>query len=124
MNNLWSWYDEPILTKLGFALIELAFCRKLSEIGNNKLRQGVDDKDSDLLNLQTATEILDSGRLAREESPVYEDVVRACIKHQYPGDSSSGPKGLDSKDASFFDRAEESIIGPLSAEFAKIWGPK
>ncbi|KAH8746033.1 hypothetical protein BGZ57DRAFT_936044 [Hyaloscypha finlandica] len=123
VNNLWSWYDEPILTKLGFALIELAFCCKLSELRNDKLRERLDEENSDLLDLQTATDILDSGRLAREESPVYEDVVRACIKHQYLGKSSSGPKGLDSRDISFFDRAEESIIGPLFAEFAKTWGP-
>jgi hypothetical protein len=31
--------------------------------------------------------------------------------------------GLDSTDESFFDNVEESIIGPLYAEFAKSWGP-
>ncbi|KAE9378877.1 hypothetical protein N431DRAFT_478013 [Stipitochalara longipes BDJ] len=124
LDNLESWYDEPILTKLGFALIELAFCRQLSEIRNDTLHKDVKDDSSDFTKMQTAIAVLDSGLLAREESPVYEAVVRACIKHQYPGDSSSGPKGLDSKDASFFDRAEESIIGPLSVEFAKTWGPK
>jgi len=124
VNNLWLWYDEPILTKLGFALIELAFCRKLSELGKDQPDPAVNREDPDLLNLQIATEILDSGRLARKESQVYEDVVRVCIKHQYPGGSSSGPKGLDSKDPSFFERAEESIIGPLLTEFAKSWGPR
>jgi hypothetical protein len=124
VNNLWSWYDEPILTKLGFALIELALCRKLSEIRKEQLSMSVDAEDSDLLNLQTANTMLDSGRLAREESQAYEDVVRVCIKHQYAGSGTSGPKGLNSKDPSFFERAEESIIGPLSAAFTKSWGSK
>ncbi len=112
------------MTKLGFALIELAFCRSLAEIRRDQLHSTVDENNSDFANLQTATEMLDSGRLAREESQVYEDVVKVCIRHQYLGRSSSGPKGLDSKDPSFFERAEESIIGPLSAEFAKSWGPR
>ncbi|RDW61683.1 hypothetical protein BP5796_11575 [Coleophoma crateriformis] len=119
-----AWYNEPILTKLGFALIELAFCRTLPEIRKDQLHDTIEEKDSDFANLQTATAMLESGRLAREASQVYEDVVRVCIKHHYLGRSSSGPKGLGSKDPSFFDRAEESIIGPLSAEFVKSWAPR
>jgi len=75
------------------------------------------------LNLQTANILLKSGRIASEESKGYEDVVKACIKHQYPDTRNPGIKGLDSTDESFFDNVEESIIGPLYAEFAKSWGP-
>jgi hypothetical protein len=126
INTLWSWYDEPILTKLGFALIELALGRSLQEVREEKqLRLAVIDRelDFDSLNLQTANILLKSGRIASEESKGYEDVVKACIKHQYPDTRNPGIKGLDSTDESFFDNVEESIIGPLYAEFVKSWGP-
>jgi hypothetical protein len=123
VSNLWSWYDEPILTKLGFALIELALGRTLPELRQEYPSQTIDQNaDKDFLNFQTANKILSSGRIAREESKGYEDVVKACIKHQYPGIYTPGVKGLDSADDSFFDNAEESIIGPLYAECSKSWG--
>lgn len=123
VDNLWSWYDEPILTKLGFALIELALGHTLPELRREYPSANIDTTtDTDFLNFQTANMILNSGRIAREESKGYEDVVRACIKHQYPSINGSGVKGLDSGSDSFFDNAEESIIGPLYAECAKSWG--
>lgn len=61
--------------------------------------------------------------LAKKVKPM-RDLVRVNIKHQYPGGSSSGQTRLDSKEPSFFERAKESIIGPLSAELAKSWGPR
>jgi len=120
VDNIWSWYEEPILTKLGFALIELLLGRTLPELRGEQ--PGDESVDIDFLNFKTANDLINSGRIAREESKGYEDVVKACIRHQYLGGSGSGVKGLDSKDPSFFDNAEESIIQPLFAEFNKSWG--
>jgi hypothetical protein len=121
IDNLCPWYDEPILTKLGFALIELALGRTLPEL-RKEMGDSIEERDFDFLNFQTAQKLIKSGRIAREDSQGYEDVVKACLRRQYPGRDGSGPKGLDSKDASFFDNAEESILGPLHAEYIKSWG--
>lgn len=121
-NTLWSYYDEPILTKLGFALIELALGRNLMDLRKDQPCNSELNLDFDSLNLQTAQALLKSGRIAGEESLGYEEVVKACLRHQYPDRQNSGVKGLDSTDPSFFDNVEESIIGPLYAECIKSWG--
>ncbi|PVH88845.1 hypothetical protein DL98DRAFT_648174 [Cadophora sp. DSE1049] len=114
--------DQPILTKLGFALIEIVLGRSLSAIGKEQPGEENVDLDLDLLNLRTAQALLRSGRIASEESQGYEDVVKACIRHQYRGRQDLQIKGLDSTDVSFFDNVEEAILGPLYMECIKSWG--
>ncbi|KAH7409371.1 hypothetical protein BKA64DRAFT_664786 [Cadophora sp. MPI-SDFR-AT-0126] len=116
-------YDvQPILTNLGFALIEIVLGRSLSVIGNKQSGESDVDLDLDLVKLQTAQALLKSGQIASEESQGYEDVVKACIHHQYRGRQDLQIKGIDSTDASFFDNVEEAILCPLYMECIKSWG--
>lgn len=120
-------YDEPILTRLGFALTELAVGCTLEEISERELKQkpvAISDLtgiDRDTLKLSTCFKVLESGLIARTESHGYEAVVRACLKHQYRDRCKAGVKGLDSKDGSFFDNVEEAIITPLYEACSISW---
>lgn len=120
--SLWSYYPEPILTKLGFALIEIAMGCSLSELRDEQ--PGQSNTGFDVLNLRTALKLLESGQIASEESQGYEAVVTACIKHQYKDTQNLVVKGLDSTDPSFFDNVEEAIFAPLYAECMKSWRPE
>lgn len=105
-------YDEPILTRLGFALTELAMGCTLEEMSDRELKGrpvAVTDQsgiDRDTLKLSTCFKVLESELIARTESYGYEAVVRACLKHQYRDRCKAGVKGLGSKDGSFFDNVE------------------
>ena len=110
-------HGEPTLTRLGFALIELALGKRLVELRSNNQYQSLDPDTQDFL---TAQGLVDSGRIMRAESKTYEDVVRVCLRHQFT--RSSEVIGLDSSRPSFQENAERSIIEPLH-EIVKIsWG--
>ncbi|KAK3318120.1 hypothetical protein B0H66DRAFT_225769 [Apodospora peruviana] len=123
-------HGEPILTRLGFKLTELAMGSSLREIREKDLKQlapVLTDQagtaiDQDTLDLSTCFRLLDSGLIARTESQSYEAVVRACLKHQYRDRQKAGVKGLDSDDPkSFFDNVEEAIITPLYEACSSSW---
>ena len=120
-------HQEPILTRLGFALTELAMDCTLEEMRKRELKQKqatITDQsgiDEDALKLLTCFRLLDSGMIARAESYGYEAVVSACLKHQYRDQYKAGVKGLDSGDQSFFDNVEEAIITPLYKACSTAW---
>ena len=120
-------HQEPILTRLGFALTELAMDCTLEEMRKRELKQKqatITDQsgiDEDTLKLLTCFRLLDSGMIARAESYGYEAVVSACLKHQYRDQYKAGVKGLDSGDQSFFDNVEEAIITPLYRACSTAW---
>ncbi|KAG4442073.1 hypothetical protein IFR05_002467 [Cadophora sp. M221] len=100
-DSLWSMWDEPILTRLGFALTELALGHSLSDLRKNQQHDINSDLDLDTQDFRTASLLLKSGQIAREESQGYLDSTNT---------------------SSFFDDVEESILGPLYAEYTKSWG--
>ncbi len=101
---------EPILTRLGFALIELAFGKRLAE-----LRTDADDwswaADSDLKDFQTACRILESGAIREEEGQLYKDVITACVRHEFR--SGFTMRCLKSSETSFWKDVEQVILAPL-----------
>ncbi|MCJ1424533.1 hypothetical protein MMC29_002421 [Sticta canariensis] len=89
---------EPILTRLGFALTELAFRKRF-------------DVSDDVLMHQLAIELSDSGQIAIKEGQIYGDVVKACLTHSYS--SGSEIKTINSSLPNFQDAVQEAILGPL-----------
>lgn len=108
---------EPVLTRLGFALIEIALGKRLSEL---RIEQDNELGDPDMRDFATACRILDSGQIQEEESCLYEDVVEVCLRHRFR--SAFGVRCLDSSEPSFRKDAEQVIIEPLHSLWAQTWG--
>ncbi|KAL9598500.1 MAG: hypothetical protein Q9219_004473 [cf. Caloplaca sp. 3 TL-2023] len=79
-SSLWAIHGEPSLTRLGFALIELALGKRLVDLRQYYQHPST---DPDTLDFLTAKNLIDSGRVMRAESQAYEDVVRVCLEHQF-----------------------------------------
>jgi len=112
--------NQPILTKLGFALIELAIGKTMekmqAEYGFDKL-----PLDNDMVNLMVAKKLLRANRIREEAGQQYEDVVRVCITHEYI-DQGGNPVSLMLEHDSFPSSANDAIISPLYGvyrEFAR-----
>jgi hypothetical protein len=108
---------EPVLTRLGFALIELAFGKRLSDF-----RQAENNitEDEDMLDLMTATELVESNKVHEEAGQGYHDVVNACLKHQVM--MTSGVKGLSSKHENFQSDLEQFVVAPIRDYYNSSWG--
>ena len=107
--------EQPVLTKLGFALIELALGQTLEDMKEDtRSYWGLGDRriDDDSMNFSTAKRLLKSGKIREEATRDYEDVVRACISYQYP-DKEGNNRSLLLKDDSFSDNARDAILSPL-----------
>jgi hypothetical protein len=112
----WEMYGEPVLTRLGFALVELALGKRLS-----KLREPNEnpDIDEDMLDLQTAKRVVKSGLILDEAGPLYNDAVLACLEHQVM--MPSNVMGLKSEHKNFQRDLEEFVVGPLRNFHAVSW---
>lgn len=114
----WESVGEPRLTRLGFALIELAMGKRLSEMRDTT----IDPKsDPDAQDYWTAMRLLNTGRILREEGEGYENVVRACIEHQFR-DSQYNTRYLDSREESFHKDVEQCVLKPLHCMWKEPWG--
>lgn len=109
--------EEPILTKLGLALIELAIGKRLAEL---RLEDQPSTLDADLLDFSTAKKLVTSGRILREEGRGYEEVVKACLFHQFSCNSQLN--SIDSRQPTFQNAVEQSIIEPLHKIWSVAWG--
>ena len=109
--------EEPILTKLGLALIELAIGKRLAEL---RMEDQPPTLDSDLLDLSTAKELVRSGQILREEGRGYEEVVKACLFHKFSCNSQFS--NIDSSQPTFQTAVEQSIIEPLHKIWSVAWG--
>lgn len=110
--------SEPILAKLGLALIELAFGRPIQEIrADLKLEakypeiQAADD-DDDLSNYLTASALLKDHKICEQAGMMYEKVVNVCIKGEYD-DWDGRRKRVESGNGSFTSCFNEAIVKPL-----------
>lgn len=117
-SEIWTLVGEPILTRLGFALIELAMGKSLSNLRDNSMGQV--SMDPDTLDYLTARNILNTGKLVDEQGSTYEAVVRACLDHQFY--CQTAYKRLDSRQSSFFQDVEECVIAPLHSMWIEMWG--
>jgi hypothetical protein len=116
-SEMWTLIGEPILTRLGFALIELAMGERLSRLRDNNMDH--DSIDPDTLDYFTARNILETGKLVDEQGSAYEAVVRACLDHQFYCQTTY--KRLDSRQSSFYQDVEECVIAPLYSMWIEMW---
>jgi hypothetical protein len=107
-STFWAIYGEPILTRLGIALVELALGKRLPEFRQPNLDQNV---DLNILDLQTAIRLVDSGCVLREAGPSYNDAVQACLMHRVI--LPSGVIVLNSKNSHFQQDLERFVVAPI-----------
>jgi len=120
-NKLWSGWlavGEPVLTRLGFALIELALGKRLYELRDSTIDQ---NSAQDAQDYWTACRLLDTGRVRRAESIAYELVVKACLRHDFE-DSHHTLRRLDSRDKTFEKDVEQCVLKPLHCMWKEQWG--
>lgn len=122
-------WSEPILTRLGFALIELALGASFVDLRSMDIPElrklvlpSLNDPwiNTELLDRETAYLLLHSGRVRREEGLAYEEVVKACLERQYIFESTV--RGLKSDGPSFLEDVERCILAPLYEIWEKSWG--
>jgi hypothetical protein len=109
---------NPILARLGYALIELAFGRRLSSL------EGVDGPscgDRDLQELWTARHLLEDGQVRNEEGAVYHSVVEACLLQRISRSDGAGIKKLNAREASFEQEVMQAVVSPLLELYRKTW---
>lgn len=116
-SNVLAIFGEPILIKLGFALIELAIGERLAELHPDDQPENM---DSDALDFLTAKKLVASGRIMRAESRAYEGVVKACLYHQFIYRSQL--TSIDSSGSNFQADVEQCIIEPLHNIWKASWG--
>ncbi|KAK1836111.1 hypothetical protein QBC39DRAFT_430261 [Podospora conica] len=105
---------EPVMTKLGMALIELALRESIQDMKEGYGLDGMSDQD--VANICTARALLEDGKIRRELSKGYEGVVKACIERQYH-DERGTLRAVASRDDSFLSSFRDAIILPLY----KLW---
>jgi hypothetical protein len=117
----WDLIGEPVLTRLGFALVELALGQRLSEMRReDQLEVG----DEDMADLMTARLLVDEGKVFAEAGHCYNEAVKACLTHQvFVGTAMTG---LDSRDpkgsVNFQVDVERFVVAPIRDSFEKTWG--
>lgn len=110
-------FGEPILIKLGFALIELAMGKRLEELRSDNQLTNV---DPDMLDFDTAKKLVASGQIMRAESRAYQGVVNACLFHQFI--CCSKLARIDSSRPTFQEDVEQCILEPLHSMWRTSWG--
>lgn len=117
ISAFWDCYGEPVLTRLGFALVELALGKRLSD-----LRQGecAVVEDEDMLDLMTAKRLVEEGRVLDKAGQCYHDAVQACLTHQIITDTEV--KGLSSKHVDFQSDVEKYVVAPIRDSYGASWG--
>jgi len=113
----WDLIGEPVLTRLGFALVELALGKRLSELRPADIDPNADE---DMCDMITATKILAEGSVLQEVGQVYHDAVQVCLTHQVI--IASGIKALDSSHPSFQQDLERFVVVPIRQFRANTWG--
>jgi hypothetical protein len=113
------WYimGEPILTRLGFALVELALGKRLFEL---RSPNGAEIVDEDMLDFQTAKNAVSSGLILGEAGQLYNDAVKACLDHRVI--LPSGVVELNSKHQNFQQDLEQFVVAPIRNLRASNWG--
>jgi hypothetical protein len=114
---LQTYIGEPSLTRLGFALTELALGKRLEELRTDDERRV---QDPEMRDYRTAKRILESGLIRDEENEQYENVVKVCLTHQFRSKELQ-LRCLHSGEPSFQIDAEQLIVAPLYGAWAREW---
>ncbi|KAH8682293.1 hypothetical protein BX600DRAFT_39658 [Xylariales sp. PMI_506] len=116
---------EPILTRLGLRLIELAFGRTLSELkreDGSMAQTEEEQRDQDVSDLLVAKRLLALRRICAEFGPNFESVVNICINQQYREYKGASIKELSFGDQSFLESAAVTILLPLYETVRRNFG--
>ncbi|EFX02016.1 hypothetical protein CMQ_5087 [Grosmannia clavigera kw1407] len=119
--------QQPMLTKIGISLIELAFGQSLGEIRQSTpgllvekdLQENFQAVDKHLLDILTAKQLLSSRRIRDEIGVGFEDAVGACVYRQFQEFRSLAIKELNMAQESFLEDAKYAILAPLYREIIK-----
>lgn len=113
----WECVGEPILTRLGFALVELALGKRLSDFRGPEFGS---DTNHDMLDLATAKEVVKEGKVLEEAGQCYHDAVQACLTQQIF--MPNGVKGLNSRHSDFRVDLETFVVAPVRQVYMASWG--
>lgn len=129
-SKFWSTFQDldPMLVRLGFALIELALGKRLSDIRFDK-DTGDDSegiaggglRDADLVDYYTAMDILNKNEIEDEIGVAYQGAVEACLRCRVVSDV--GMKMLQSSSNRFQEDLERFVVEPLRRHHSSTWGP-
>ncbi|TDZ25528.1 hypothetical protein Cob_v001986 [Colletotrichum orbiculare MAFF 240422] len=125
-SKLWEFTPgEPLLDRLGFALVELALGKRLSQLreehGHSSEYAGHFGEDyQDLMDYGLAMKLLDQNLIQGATSLAYQNVVTACLKCQVLHEN--GAISLTTEAGSFRDDVERFIVEPLFEYFERDWG--
>jgi hypothetical protein len=117
ISMFWECIGEPILTRLGFALVELALGNRLSDL--REQNSGL-DANPDMLDLITARQLVSEGRVLREADRRYNDAAKACLMHEIS--TPNGARRLNSKHPDFQADLETFVVAPIREGYASSWG--
>ncbi|TEA13368.1 hypothetical protein C8034_v004995 [Colletotrichum sidae] len=126
LSKLWGFIPgEPLLVRLGFALVELALGKRLSQLreehGHSSEHAGHFGEDcQDLMDYGLAMKLVDQNLIQGATSLAYQDVVTACLKCQVLHEN--GAISLTTEAGSFQDDVERFIVEPLYEYFERDWG--
>jgi hypothetical protein len=116
---------DPMLVRLGFALIELAMGKRLSDLrllldGQKEVKEAENEAMKDMEDYNTALDLVEKNIIGDEVGVAYQRVVAACLECKVLGDD--GTKLLRSSSNSFEDDVEKFIVGPLRQYYINTWG--
>jgi hypothetical protein len=111
----WELIGEPILTRLGFALVELALEKRLSDFRRKDQLDGGDDDMVDMVDLMTAKRLVEEGRVYQEAGYCYNEAVKVCLEHQVlSGTKVTRLSSMDPKKSmSFQVDVERFVVAPI-----------
>jgi hypothetical protein len=111
-STFWDLIGEPVLTRLGLALVELALEQRLSEL---RRKDQLDGTDEDMVDLWTAKQLVKEGRVYQSAGYCYNEAVKACLEHQVLSGTVYTP--LNSTDPSsrknFQVDVERFVVAPI-----------
>lgn len=118
-------HKDPMLVRLGFALIELAMGKRLSDIRASMNKDGdtVEQETEwmkDLEDWNTANDLVDANIIQDEVSSTYQQIVATCLQCEVLEDC--GIKQLRSDSKTFEDDIEKFVVRPLRQYHANTWG--
>ncbi|ORY58057.1 uncharacterized protein BCR38DRAFT_353518 [Pseudomassariella vexata] len=116
---------DPMLIRLGFALIELAMGKRLSDLrakmsGEDEPAEPESEWMKDLEDWNTANDLVEQNIIQDEVSLTYQQIVARCLKCEILEDT--GVKLLRSGSQNFGDELDTFIVGPLRQYHADTWG--
>jgi hypothetical protein len=116
----WKMIGEPILTRLGFALVELAMGQRLSEL---RRKDQLDGGDEDMADLLTAKQLVEEDKVREEAGYCYNEAVKVCLDHQvWSGTEITRLNSRDRKKSINFQvDVEKFVVAPIRDNIKRTW---